>query len=94
MILISIPNIIYLKSDIDGVGVEGGLGMGGQMHRVYRLKNTNVDKSMTVKGWLGGLGMGGQRYIDLIEDMDSVGSGGRSGKWEGKYIHIRQYGQI
>ena len=36
---------------------------------------------MMVKGWLGGLGMGGQRYIDLIEDMDSVGSGGRV--WEG-----------
>ena len=34
---------------------------------------------MTAKGWLGGLGMGGQRYIDLIEDMDSVGSGGRFG---------------
>ena len=23
--------------------------------------------------------MGGQRYIDLIQDMDSVGSGGRLG---------------
>ena len=34
---------------------------------------------MMVKGWLGGLGMGGQSHIDLIEDMVSVGSGGRFG---------------
>ena len=34
---------------------------------------------MMVQGWLGGMGMGGQRHIDLIEDMDSVGSGGRFG---------------
>ena len=34
---------------------------------------------MMVKEWLGGLGMGGQRHIDLLEDMDSVGSGGRFG---------------
>ena len=38
-----------------------------------------MDKYIIVKGWLGGLGMGGQRHIDLIEDMDSVGSGGRFG---------------
>ena len=38
---------------------------------------------MMVKGWLGGMvgriGNGRERHIDLIEDMDSVGSGGRFG---------------
>ena len=81
------------KGGVGGLGMVGQryndfieryrwCGSGGRVGNgranAYRLKNTNVDKSM-VKGWLGGLGMGGQRYIDLIEDMDSVGSGGRSG---------------
>ena len=63
--------------DIDGVGSGGRVGNGRA--NAYRFENTTVNKSMMVKGWLGGLGMGGQRYIDLIEVMDSVGSGGRFG---------------
>ena len=68
--------MISLK-DIDGVGSGGRVGNGRA--NAYRLENTTVDKYIIVKGWLGGLGMGGQRHIDLIEDMDSVGSGGRFG---------------
>ena len=63
--------------DIDGAG-SGGRVRNGRAN-AYRLENTTVNKYMMVKGWLGGLGMGGQRYIELIEDMDSVGSGGRFG---------------
>ena len=62
---------------MDVVGSGGRVGNGRA--NAYILEDTTVDKSMIVKGWLGGLGMGGQRHIDLIEDMDSVGSGGRFG---------------
>ena len=68
--------MISLK-DMDGVGSRGRFWNGRA--NAYILENTTVNKSMMVKGWLGGLGMGGQRHIDLIQDMDSVGSGGRLG---------------
>ena len=68
--------MISLKyMDVVGSGGRDGNGRAN----AYRLEDTTVDKSMMVKGWLGGLGMGGQRHIDLIEVMDSVGSGGRFG---------------
>ena len=82
------------KGGVGGLGMVGQryndfieryrwCGSGGRVGNgranAYRLEDTTVDKSMMVKGWLGGLGMGGQRHIDLIEDMDSVGSGGRFG---------------
>ena len=70
-------DIMISLKDIDVVGSGGRVGNGRA--NAYRLENTTVDKSIMVKGWLGGLGMGGQRHIDLIEDMDSVGSGGRFG---------------
>ena len=105
---------IYNRGQIyDGEGMVGRLGMGGQRHidliedmdyvgsggrfgngraNIYILEN--MDKSMLEKGGVGGLGMGEQRYNDLIEIYGWCWEWREVWEWEGKYIHIRKYGQI
>ena len=67
--------MISLK-DIDGVGVEGGLGMGGQMHTDWKIQRGQIYDG---EGMVGRVGNGRAKIYDVIEDMDSVGSGGRFG---------------